>query len=133
MPTSMIAAISNVVATGRRINGRDGLIERNYAGTLTHPSLARRGSPPALRRIAGEGAERSGAGEVSCTDRTGWLIACRDAARRLALHPAAGPIADLRLLPNPPAAARLGRPQPAAVPCAGRQAHRRRAFPSPSR
>ena len=28
MPTSMIAAISNVVATGRRMKGRDGLIER---------------------------------------------------------------------------------------------------------
>src|SRR5205809_520886 len=102
MPTSMIAAISNVVATGRRINGRDGLMERNYAGTLTD----RR------RQLIGCRAD------------------ARRPAPHPAVVLAAGLPAELRLLPNPPAD-RLGR-QPAAVPCrAGRRALRRRACSAP--
>src|SRR6266851_2274356 len=76
MPTSMIAAISNVVATGRRMNGRDGLIERNYAGTLTHPSLARRDPPPhcvALRERVPSAAGR--ARSPAPTERGGSLRA----------------------------------------------------------
>src|SRR5271163_3578819 len=41
MPTSMIAAISSEVATGRRINSRDGLTPYSY------PACARQASPTA--------------------------------------------------------------------------------------
>src|SRR5262245_59437978 len=57
MPTSMIATISNVVATGRRMKGREGLIDRPrgaFARRLKAASAKRFGSlreAPALAAL----------------------------------------------------------------------------------
>src|SRR5260370_41770811 len=51
MPTSMIAAISNVVATGRRMKMREGLISKSRV--YPHPPSAHPSPPP----LAGEGME----------------------------------------------------------------------------
>src|ERR1700722_6869495 len=74
MPTSTIAAISSVVATGRRMNGADGLMRCDQSARRRRGRQAADGTTNALL----EGGRRPARGSWSRESRGWWACAHHD-------------------------------------------------------